>query len=82
MAARSMSGGNFSGSMGQISGPINFLEGQARMAADDAGSSPLLKGLGFKIYYFNINVFRKILQLEIKIFRLLLSIKNKLRKSS
>ncbi len=82
MAARSMSGGNSSGSTGQISGPINYLEGQARMVADDAGSSPLLKGFGFKIYYFNISVFRKILQLEIKIFRLLLSIKNKLRKSS
>lgn len=64
------------GGVGAIRDPINFLEKYARSAANEASRSPKLRNLGWKIYYLNIRLFRKAILMEIRMFKLLIRLKD------
>jgi glycosyltransferase involved in cell wall biosynthesis len=81
MRARNASGDNQNaGGAGLVAArdPIGTIEEKARKAAREAGSSPMLRSFGWKLYYFQIRLFRKMVAIEIKVFKMILDFKNKL----
>jgi GT2 family glycosyltransferase len=81
MSAQGASGGESTGGdggMNAIRDPISSLEEQAREAADEAGDSPKFWRLGWKIYFFNIRVFLKVVSFQAVVFKRLVRLKKKI----
>jgi hypothetical protein len=63
------------GSVSNTFNPITAVEAKARKVAAEAGGAPWLRNLGWKLYWFHIRIFRRLVETEIRVFKFILQIK-------